>query len=179
MTYWMCDKCNFVVEATKPPDPCPSCNIKCTFSDVTCYTPECGGIGSLDSRLVAQRVVKREKPGKIMRFSDLVRGRSSQGKETHMPVIELIRGKGRQKKDQIEITVGREQTHPQTTDHYIKWIQAFGVQKDGHIMDMGRMSFSPETAPEFTFEVDSAQYDHIFAFSYCSQHGVWEQHFEI
>jgi len=180
MTYWMCDKCNFVIEAAKPPDPCPSCQIKCTFSDVTCYTPECGGVGSLDSRLVAQRVIKKEKPGKIMRFSDLVKGRTSEGKEKHIPTIELMKGQGKQGKDLVEITVGKEAAHPNTLDHYIVWIQAFGVLKDGHILDLGREVFKPGIGrPFYAFEIESSRFDHLFSFSYCNQHGVWEQHLEI
>jgi len=180
MTYWMCDKCSFVIEAPRPPDPCPSCNIKCVFTDVTCYTPECGGIGSLDSRLVAQRAIKREKPGKIVHFSDLVRGRTSEGREKHIPYIELHKGRGKNGKDLVEITVGREAPHPNTPEHYIVWIQAFGVQKDDHVIDLGRAVFQPGVdKPVYAFEIDSSAYKHLFAFSYCNIHGVWEWHLEM
>ena len=35
------------------PETCPSCKEPCTFTDVTCYTPECGGpeSGNFDPRL--------------------------------------------------------------------------------------------------------------------------------
>jgi superoxide reductase len=180
MTYWMCDKCSFVIESPKPPDPCPSCQIKCAFNDVTCYTPECGGLGSLDSKLVAQRVMKKEKPGKVVHFSDLVRGRTSEGREKHVPSIELIRGQGKMGKDLVEIVVGREAPHPNTVEHYIVWIQAFGAKKDGHVLDLGREVFKPEKGkPFYAFEIDSSQFKHIFSFSYCTLHGVWEQHLEL
>ena len=180
MTYWMCDRCNFVIEAPKPPDPCPGCQIKCTFSDVTCYTPECGGIGSLDTRLVAQRVMKKEKTSKIVHFSDLVKGFTSEGKEKHIPVIQLLKGRGSQGKDIIEIQVCKEFPHPNTPDHYITWIQAFGVKKDGQIIDLGREVFKPVISqPLYSFEIDSSEYRHIFSFSFCNQHGVWEQHLEL
>lgn len=180
MTYWMCDKCSFVIEAPKPPDPCPSCQMKCAFNDVTCYTPECGGIGSLDSRLVAQRVMKKEKPGKIMRFSDLVKGRNSEGKEKHIPSIEMMKGQGKGGKDLVEVVVGREAPHPNTPEHYIVWIQLFGVLKDGHILDLGRAVFKPGVGkPVYSVEIDGSQFNHLFSFSYCNLHGVWEQHMEI
>ena len=180
MTYWMCDKCSFVIESPKPPDPCPSCQIKCAFSDVTSYTPEYGGIGALDSRLVAQRVMKKEKPGKVMHFSDLVRGRTAEGREKHIPSIELIKGQGKMGKDLVEIVVGREAPHPNTVEHYIVWIQAFGVKKDGRIMDLGREVFKPEKGkPVYAFELDSSEFKHLFSFSYCTLHGVWEQHLEL
>jgi superoxide reductase len=154
--------------------------MKCAFNDVTCYTPECGGIGSLDSRLVAQRVMKKEKPGKIMRFSDLVKGRNSEGKEKHIPSIELMKGQGKGGKDLVEVVVGREAPHPNTPEHYIVWIQLFGVLKDGHILDLGRAVFKPGIdKPVYSVEIDGSQFNHLFSFSYCNLHGVWEQHMEI
>jgi len=180
MTYWMCDKCSFVIESPRPPDPCPSCQIKCAFNDVTCYTPDCGGLGALDSRLVAQRVMKKEKPGKVVHFSDLVRGPTSEGREKHIPSIELIKGQGKMGKDLVEIVVGREAPHPNTVDHYIVWIQAFGAKKDGHVLDLGREVFKPDIGrPVYAFEIDSSEFKHLFSFSYCTLHGVWEQHLEL
>jgi rubredoxin len=61
MNYWMCDECDYVFEAETPPDTCPSCHAKCTFSNVTCYIPECGGPDHLDMRLVAQRAAESKK----------------------------------------------------------------------------------------------------------------------
>lgn len=180
MTYWMCDKCNFVIELAAPPDPCPGCNVRCSFSDVTCYTPDCGGLGTLDSRLVAQRVMKKEKPGKVVYFSDIVKGRTSEGREKHIPAIELLKGQGKHGKDLVEVAVGKEVPHPNTAEHYIVWIQAFGVKKDGHVLDMGRAVFKPVVdKPVYTFEIDSSEFRHFFTFSYCNLHGVWEQHLEI
>jgi rubredoxin len=48
---WKCDNCGFTFtsEADKLPGKCPSCNQKCTFLNVTCYTPDCqlpNGTGS-------------------------------------------------------------------------------------------------------------------------------------
>ncbi|MDD5311846.1 MAG: desulfoferrodoxin family protein [Dehalococcoidia bacterium] len=180
MTYWMCEKCNFVIETVKPPDPCPSCHIKCVFTDVTSYTPDYGGVGSLDSRLVAQRVMKKERSGKIVRFSDLIRGRTSEGKEKHVPAIEISKSHGKKGKDTVEIVVGREVPHPNTEDHHIVWIQAFGARKDGQVLDLGRAIFKPGVdKPVYSFEIDSSEFKHLFAFSYCNKHGVWEQHLEV
>jgi rubredoxin len=61
MNYWMCDDCDYVFEAEVPPDTCPSCHAKCTFNNVTCYIPECGGPDHLDMRLVAQRAAEAKK----------------------------------------------------------------------------------------------------------------------
>jgi rubredoxin len=53
MNWWICSECDYVFEAEKPPETCPSCHQKCAHSDVTCYIPECGGPGNLDVKLVA------------------------------------------------------------------------------------------------------------------------------
>ena len=50
-TYWKCGKCGFLVTAGTPPDVCPNCSEKSDFLNVTCYTPECGGPGHIDTRL--------------------------------------------------------------------------------------------------------------------------------
>jgi len=54
---WKCNQCGFILQAELPPDKCPSCQKDCTFVDVTCYIPECGGDGSgnIDSRLAQKR----------------------------------------------------------------------------------------------------------------------------
>ena len=60
MNYWMCSECNSVFEAETPAEVYPSCHVKCTFRNVTCYILECGGPDHLDRRLVAQRVKESE-----------------------------------------------------------------------------------------------------------------------
>ena len=58
MTQWQCSNCGTLLAAEAPPERCPSCKETCTFKDVTCYVPDCGGQGNLDPRLVG----KKEKP---------------------------------------------------------------------------------------------------------------------
>jgi rubredoxin len=55
LLWWKCTLCGYLFRApVPPPDRCPSCNETCTFLDVTCYTPECGGpeSGNYDPKLV-------------------------------------------------------------------------------------------------------------------------------
>jgi rubredoxin len=40
--WWQCGECGHTLEAAEPPETCPSCNRKCEFRNITCYTPECG-----------------------------------------------------------------------------------------------------------------------------------------
>ncbi|MGA2367643.1 MAG: desulfoferrodoxin family protein [Dehalococcoidia bacterium] len=124
--------------------------------------------------------MKKEKPGKVVRFSDLIRGRTSEGKEKHIPFIEMAKGQGPGGKDLVEIEVGRQAPHPNTPEHYIVWVQAFGAKKDGQVLDLGRQVFRPGSGkPVYKFEIDSSQFKHLFSFAYCNQHGVWEQHLEL
>ncbi|MFQ5842156.1 MAG: rubredoxin-like domain-containing protein, partial [Thermodesulfobacteriota bacterium] len=50
MTHWRCSNCDYTFEAETVPNHCPSCKQACSFSDVTCYAPECGGPGNIDPR---------------------------------------------------------------------------------------------------------------------------------
>jgi len=52
MTHWMCTTCGYYLQASTPPDRCPSCSQACVFNDITCYRPECGGEQNIDPLLV-------------------------------------------------------------------------------------------------------------------------------
>ena len=52
LAYWECTGCGFLITAEAPPDVCPVCNENCAFINVTCYTPDCGGTGNIDPRLL-------------------------------------------------------------------------------------------------------------------------------
>ena len=51
-TYWKCGGCKFTFTAASPPRKCPGCGEECDFRNITCYTPDCGGPGNIDPRLV-------------------------------------------------------------------------------------------------------------------------------
>jgi len=55
MAHWQCSNCHYTFEVEAPPERCPSCKQSCTFSDVTCYIPDCGGPGKIDPRLVGKK----------------------------------------------------------------------------------------------------------------------------
>jgi rubredoxin len=55
MTQWQCSNCGYTFSAETLPDRCLSCKETCTFNDVTCYIPECGGPGNIDPRLVTEK----------------------------------------------------------------------------------------------------------------------------
>lgn len=60
--WWMCSECEYVFQSETLSETCPSCKKKCTFVDVSCYIPECGGPGNLDMRLVAARSAEARRP---------------------------------------------------------------------------------------------------------------------
>lgn len=49
--YWKCGGCGRTLQAPLPPETCPGCGEKCDFKNITCYAPECGGPGNIDSKL--------------------------------------------------------------------------------------------------------------------------------
>ena len=51
VTHWKCGNCSFTFTAATLPEECPECSEKCDFKNITCYTPDCGGPGNIDSRL--------------------------------------------------------------------------------------------------------------------------------
>lgn len=63
MNYFMCDECHYIFQSQVPPDECPSCHKKCTFSNVTCYIPECGGPENLDIELVSKKIKESKSQG--------------------------------------------------------------------------------------------------------------------
>lgn len=40
MTKWRCEQCGYLLSEETPPEECPSCHVKCTFLDVTPYSPD-------------------------------------------------------------------------------------------------------------------------------------------
>lgn len=59
MSKWQCVECGYFTDGNKPPDICPGCHAHCTYADVTCYRPECGGPPNPDPMvmtLITQRI---------------------------------------------------------------------------------------------------------------------------
>ena len=57
LLWWKCTLCGYLFRAPPPPPAkCPDCKETCTFMDVTCYTPECGGpeSGNYDPKLAGR-----------------------------------------------------------------------------------------------------------------------------
>ncbi|MGD0805582.1 MAG: class II SORL domain-containing protein [Candidatus Bathyarchaeia archaeon] len=108
--------------------------------------------------------------------------------EKHVPVIEC---KEKIQKDEllnVKLSVGKEISHPNTTEHHIRWIRAYFVPEGGtSAYDLGSFEFNahgesgagPNKGPVYThhevsFSFRTGQSGTINAVSYCNIHGLWE-----
>jgi superoxide reductase len=89
-----------------------------------------------------------------MKFGDILKSTEAEGKEKHIPVIEVGKGKGESGADIVHVVVGKDVAHPNTMEHHIAWIEVFGIKKDGQVIDLGRSAFAPAyTNPNVRFQV--------------------------
>ena len=110
-----------------------------------------------------------------MRLGDLIKTAEQEGKEKHVPVIEVsdcpkpgCSGKV------VKVIVGKEVPHPNTVEHHIKWISLFGV-KGGVAVHTATFDLGPTYgAPEVTLHVNLEGFSELIAVEYCNIHGLWE-----
>lgn len=116
-----------------------------------------------------------------MNFGAILKGRDTEGKEKHVPEIDIIRGHGADKNDFVKVTVGKVTPHPNTVEHHIAWVELFGVTKEGRTINLGRMNFEPVyTDPVVAFHVKGIDNFKAFhALEYCNLHGVWQNTIEL
>ncbi|MBN2109463.1 MAG: desulfoferrodoxin [Methanosarcinaceae archaeon] len=116
-----------------------------------------------------------------MNFGEILQGKDEEGKEKHVPEIEIIRGHGQAKTDFVRVVVGKEVPHPNTVEHHIEWVELYGITKEGRTVDFGRMDFEPvRTDPIATFHVNKLDDFKAFcALEYCNIHGVWQNCIEL
>ncbi|MFP3975947.1 MAG: desulfoferrodoxin family protein [Dehalococcoidia bacterium] len=116
-----------------------------------------------------------------MKFADILKSPEAEGKEKHVPEIEVGKGKGEGGADIVHVVVGKEVPHPNTVEHHIAWIELYGVKKDnGQVVDLGRATFGPSyTNPNARFQVPVDQFKAFCALEYCNIHGLWENCVEV
>jgi len=114
-----------------------------------------------------------------MRFGDILKTQEREGKEKHVPVIEVKKCPDCGE-NQVTVIVGKEIAHPNTVEHHIKWIQLYGVKRDGQVIHLGTYDLGPVYAtPEVTAHVKTADFKTLYALEYCNIHGVWENSLEL
>jgi superoxide reductase len=114
-------------------------------------------------------------------------------KEKHVPVIEAFSQVKKGEFFQVKVTVGKEIAHPNTTEHHIRWIEAYFLA-DGEKFpcEIGRFEFGSHgesaqgpntstvfTSPEAVISFKTDKPGVIFASSYCNIHGLWQDSFKI
>jgi len=114
-----------------------------------------------------------------MKYGEVLKGRDVEGKEKHVPIIEVENADNG--KNIVKVTVGKEVPHPNTVEHHICWIQLYGVKKDNNqVVELGRTDFGPTfTDPITTFKISLDGIKTLIALEYCNIHGVWEDSLNI
>lgn len=109
-----------------------------------------------------------------MKFGELLKSKEAEGKEKHVPTIEIEK-EPRKEVDIARVIVGKEVPHPNTVEHHIEWIELYGLKKSGQVISLGRAAFAPSyTAPNARFQVPTEGFKAFCALAYCNIHGVWE-----
>jgi superoxide reductase len=115
-----------------------------------------------------------------MNFADVLKGVEAEGKEKHVPIIDIYKSHGEEEVDLVRVIVGKDVPHPNTVEHYIAWIELYGVKKDGQVVDLGRATFGPTyTNPNARFQVNVGEFKVFCALAYCNIHGVWQNCIEV
>jgi superoxide reductase len=108
--------------------------------------------------------------------------------EKHVPVIEAPAAVQKDKPFQVSLAVGKEVSHPNTTEHHIRWIQLF-FKADGAKFpyQAGAFNFTAHaestdgpnqgvltTSHAVVCTLSIKEPGTLIATSFCNIHGLWE-----
>jgi superoxide reductase len=107
--------------------------------------------------------------------------------EKHMPVIEIPQTIKKDESVKVDVAVGKEIAHPNTTEHHIEWIEVYFLPEgEKNPQTIGRFEFSAHgagtqgpntssiyTQPEVSSVLKTGKPGTILATSYCNIHGLW------
>lgn len=112
--------------------------------------------------------------------------------EKHAPVIVVPSGIKAGEPFEVEVSVGKEIPHPNTTEHFISWISLYFKAEDGAIINLARFEYSAHgesvaganqgpayTEPVSTCRLKLEKPGTLYATSYCNIHGLWEGSAEV
>jgi superoxide reductase len=113
--------------------------------------------------------------------------------EKHAPVIEIPEKISNDTSFTVTVSVGKEITHPNTTEHFIDWISLYFKPSDSqNVINLGRVDFSAHgesasgankgpayTEPAASFVIKLKEEGKLIAISYCNIHGLWENEIEV
>ena len=113
-----------------------------------------------------------------MQLKDLTKTAEKEGKEKHVPVIELVDCPTCGEKV-VKITVGKEVPHPNTIEHHIKWIALFGV-KGELAVHIAKFDLGPTYGvPTVVTHANLDGISELIAVEYCNLHGLWESSLKL
>lgn len=113
--------------------------------------------------------------------------------EKHVPVVEVS---GPAKKDEpvkLNVSVGKQIAHPNTTEHHIEWLALYFLPEGGKFLNLvGRFEFpahgasaeGPNTStiysqPEGSCSLTTGKSGTLYAVSSCNIHGLWTSSSEL
>jgi superoxide reductase len=114
-------------------------------------------------------------------------------KEKHVPVIECPDQVKAGEVFEVQVSLGKEIAHPNTTEHHIRWISLyFHPEGEKFTYDVGRFEFNahgeavagPNQGPVYTdhkvtTSLKVSKPGTLHALAYCNIHGLWESSKEI
>ena len=113
--------------------------------------------------------------------------------EKHVPVIEAPEKAKKGDHIIVEVSVGKDIPHPNTTEHHIRWIEVYFLPRGEKFpYQISRLEFTahgestqgPNTStiythPEIVIRFSADKSGTIMASSFCNIHGLWESSQEI
>lgn len=122
-----------------------------------------------------------------MNFADVMQSADWKA-EKHVPVIEAPDRVNAGEKFTVQLCVGKEIAHPNTTEHHIRWIKLYFKPENGKfVYEIGSYEFNAhgestegankgpaytEPCAEATLKLSTS--GTLLAAAYCNIHGLWE-----
>ena len=114
-------------------------------------------------------------------------------KEKHVPVIEAPDKASKDQSFQVQVSIGKEIAHPNTTEHHIRWLRVYFKPEGGKFAyEVGNFEFAAHgesveganqgpvyTDHTVTLSLKVNQPGEIVAAGYCNIHGLWENSKQI
>lgn len=114
-------------------------------------------------------------------------------KEKHVPVIECPDSVAADSEFEVKVSLGKEITHPNTTEHHIRWIALyFHPEGAKNPFQIGLFEFAahgesvdgPNQGPVYTSHTVTAAMKTkkpgtLHALAFCNIHGLWENSKEL
>ena len=127
-----------------------------------------------------------------MRFADVMKTEDWK-KEKHVPVIISPDKVKTGEAVSVEVKVGQEIAHPNTTEHHIRWIKLYFMPEGGKfVYELASFDFAAHgesaegankgpvyTEPSGRAVVKLTASGTLLATAYCNIHGIWENSRQI